>query len=65
MNALFESYKERLNVSESMYRQAHNGEKLSSSRKICIAQCLKNVNNFLTESFNSATGTQRSDFGAN
>ena len=64
MNKLFENYKERINVSESIYRQSHNGEKLSNSRKLCIAQCLKNVDNFLSESFNASSGTQRSDFGA-
>ena len=60
---LLESYKDRLAVSESMYRQAHNGEKMSASRKFCIAQCLDNVNKFLTENFNSSVGTQRADMG--
>lgn len=60
---LLESYKDRLAVSESMYRQAHNGEKMSTARKLCIAQCLDNVNKFLTENFNASAGTQRSDMG--
>lgn len=60
---LLESYKDRLAVSENMYRNANNGSKMNTSRKICIAQCLENVNKFLTENFNSSVGTQRSDLG--
>ena len=60
---LIESYKDRLAVSESMYRSAHNGEKMPQARKFCIAQCLNNVDRFMSESFNSGIATQRSDMG--
>ena len=41
---LFEAYKNRLAVSESVYGKMHNGEKMSNSRKLATAKCLENVN---------------------
>lgn len=60
---LFETYKNRLNISESVYGKAHNGATMDSSRKMMIAKVLENTNNFLNEAFDSSIGTQRSDMG--
>ena len=62
---LMESYAKRLNVSESVYKKNHNGEKLDANRKLMIAKCLDNTSKFLNESFESSMGTQRSDMGLN
>ena len=37
---LFEDYKNRLAVSESVYGKMHNGEKMNNSRKLATAKCL-------------------------
>lgn len=37
---LVEQYKNRLNISESVYSRSHNGAKLDNNRKICTAKCL-------------------------
>lgn len=63
MASLLEAYKNRLNVSESIYKRGHEGEAMSSQRKIVIAQCLKNTNSYLNEAFDNSVGTQRSDMG--
>ena len=60
---LFETYKNRLNISESVYGKSHNGATMDSSRKMMIAKVLENTNNFLNEAFDSSIGTQRSDMG--
>lgn len=60
---LFEAYKNRLAVSESVYGKMHNGEKMSNSRKLATAKCLENVNKFMNEAFDQSVGTQRSDMG--
>lgn len=61
---LMESYSKRLNISESVYRKSHEGQKLDNMRKVMIAKCLDNTSKFLNESFtNSAMATQRSDMG--
>jgi len=39
-------------VSESVYGQAHGGEKMDNRKKIMVAQCLKNENQFLNEALN-------------
>ncbi len=62
-NTLLESYKTRLAISESVYSKAHDGQKLDTNRKLAVARCLANVNNFINESFDAASGTQRSDLG--
>ena len=61
---LLESYSKRMTIAESVYGKAHGGEKLDQNRKLVLARCLKNLDAFLTESFNSSQGTQRSDMGA-
>lgn len=60
---LFEAYKGRIAIAEKMYAKAHNGEKLTESKKLVLAKCLKNVNSFLNEALEQSTATQRSDLG--
>lgn len=60
---LVESYKKRVQIAESVYANAHDGERMDNQRKIVLARCLKNLDAFLTESFNSTNATQRSDMG--
>lgn len=60
---LFEAYKNRLAVSESVYGKMHNGDKMSNSRKLATAKCLENVNKFMNEAFDQSVGTQRADMG--
>ena len=60
---LLENYKTRLNVSESVYKNAHNGESMDTNKKMAVARCLQNVSTFMNEAFDSASGTQRSDMG--
>lgn len=62
-NQLLEAYKSRLAVSEGVYAKAHAGEKMDINKKIAVAKCLENVNNFINEQFENSTGTQRSDMG--
>ena len=37
---------------------------MDSMRKLHLAKCLSNVNEYINEAFNNSTGTQRSDMGA-
>lgn len=60
---LFEAYKNRLSVAESVYGKMHNGEKMNNNRKLVTAKCLENVNKFMNEAFDQSVGTQRSDMG--
>lgn len=60
---LLEQYKGRLAVSESVYGRTHNGEKMDSHKKLVIAKVLDNTSKFLSEAFDAASGTQRSDLG--
>ena len=60
---ILEAYKNRLAVSESVYSRAHNGEKMDNNRKLMIAKCLQNTDNFLREAFENSVGTQRSAMG--
>lgn len=60
---LLEAYKKRLSVSESVYKNTHNGDVMDNHRKIAIAKCLENTNKFLTEAFDAASATQRADMG--
>lgn len=41
---LFEAYKNRLSVADSIYGKMHNGEKMNNNRKLVTAKCLENVN---------------------
>lgn len=61
--SLFEAYKNRLSVSESVYGKMHNGERMSNNRKLVTAKLLENTNRFLNEAFENSVGTQRSDMG--
>lgn len=63
MANLFESYKKRLQIAESVYSKANNGEKMSSNRKLVVAKCLDNISKFMNESFTASEGTQRADMG--
>lgn len=60
---LLEAYKKRLSISESIYGRSHNGEKMDNHRKLLVAKVLQNTNAFLTEAFDTASATQRSDMG--
>ena len=60
---LFEAYKNRLSVAESVYGKMHNGEKMNNNRKLVTAKCLENVNKFMNEAFDQSVGTQRTDMG--
>ena len=62
-NSLLEAYKKRLNISESVYSRAHNGDKMDTNRKLVVAKCLQNLNNFMNESFDGSMATQRQDLG--
>lgn len=41
---LFEAYKNRLNVSESVFAKTHNGAKMDNHRKLVVAKTLENTN---------------------
>ena len=58
-----EAYSKRIKIAESVYSKAHAGEKMDNQRKLVLAKCLSNVNNFINEAFDNSTGTQRSDMG--
>ena len=61
--SLFESYKNRLSVAESVYGRAHGGARMSNQRKLTTAKTLENLNRFMNEAFDNSVGTQRSDMG--
>lgn len=42
--SLFEAYKNRLSVAETVYGKMHEGAKMSNNRKLVTAKCLENVN---------------------
>ena len=63
MASLLENYKNRLSIAESVYSKAHNGAPLDNARKILTAQCLRNVDKYMTEAFQNSVGTQRADMG--
>lgn len=63
MANLIESYKNRMAISESVYRKAHNGQPMDNNRKLVIAACLNNVSKFMNEAFENSMGTQRSAMG--
>ena len=60
---LLEAYAKRLQVSESVYSKAHEGETLNDTKKMAIAMILNNTSRFMNESFNNSVGTQRADLG--
>ena len=61
--SLFEAYKNRLAVADTVYSKAHNGDKMSTNRRLVTAKVLENTNKFLNEAFEQSVGTQRSDLG--
>ena len=63
MASLLETYSGRLNISESIYKNAHEGKAMDSQRRLTIAKVLENTNKFLKEALDSSMGTQRSDMG--
>ena len=63
MATLLENYAKKLAISESVYANAHDGAKLSNTKKIAIATVLDNTSKFLNEAFTNSIGTQRADMG--
>lgn len=63
MASLLENYKNRLSIAENVYSKSHNGATLDNARKILTAQCLRNVDKYMTEAFQNSVGTQRADMG--
>lgn len=61
--SLFEAYKNRLAVAETVYGKMHSGEKMSGNKKLVTAKVLENTNRFMNESFDNSIGTQRADMG--
>ena len=59
--SLFESYKNRLAVANTVYSRAHNGENMSNHKKLVTAKNLENINRFMNEAFDNSVGTQRAD----
>ena len=39
-NQLFENYKKRLQIAESVYARQNGGETMSTNRKLVVAKCL-------------------------
>lgn len=63
MANLLEAYSKRIKIAESVYSKTHEGDKMDNMRKICVARCMANVNNFLNEAFSEGSATQRSAMG--
>lgn len=61
--SLFEAYKNRLSVANTVHAKAHGGENMSNNKKLVTAKCLENCNRFLNEAFDASVGTQRTDMG--
>lgn len=61
--SLVEAYKNRLALAENLYKQEHDGKSLTESKKMIIAKVLNNTNQFLTEKFEAAQGTQLASLG--
>ena len=60
---LLEKYNSRIKVAEALYSKNNDGKQMDSQRKLILANCLKNVDSYLTDAFENSTGTQRSDLG--
>lgn len=60
---LVEAYKKRIQIAESVYSKSHSGSKMDNNRKITLARCLKNTQDFLNEAFDASSATQRADMG--
>lgn len=61
--SLFEAYKNRLAVANTVHAKMHEGQGMTGNKKLVTAKCLENVNRFMNEAFDASTGTQRSDMG--
>ena len=61
--SLFEAYKNRLAVADTVYGKMHAGEKMSGNKRLVTAKVLENTNRFMNESFDNSIGTQRADMG--
>lgn len=61
--SLFEAYKNRLAVANTVHAKMHMGESMSNNKKLVTAKMLENVNRFLNEAFDASQGTQRADMG--
>lgn len=61
--SLFEAYKNRIAVAESVHAKAHDGAKMSGNQRLVVAKVLENTNRFLNEAFEMSAGTQRADMG--
>ena len=61
--SLFEAYKNRLTVAESVHKKMHMGESMTNNKKLVTAKVLENTNRFLNEAFDQSVGTQRNDMG--
>ena len=64
-NMLLEKYAKKVQLAESVYAKAHNGEKMDNMKKMVVAKCLDNVNKFLNESLEglNTAATQRTAMG--
>ena len=63
MANLLEAYSKRIRVAEQVYSKSHEGQSMDNNRKLAVAQCLRNVDKYLTEAFDNSMGTQRADMG--
>ena len=45
-NMLLEKYSKKIKLAESVYANAHNGEKMGQMQKMTVAKCLDNVSKF-------------------
>ena len=61
---VLEKYSKKIQLAESVYAKAHNGEKMDAMKKMVVAKTLDNVNKFLTEAMDmTAATTQRGAMG--
>ena len=60
---LLEAYEKKLSVADGVYRNSHQGEKMSYNTKVATAVVLNNVTKFLNEAFENSVGTQAADMG--
>lgn len=59
-NVLLEKYAKKVQLAESVYARAHNGEKMDTLKKMTVAKCIDNVSKFLNEALDmSGAATQR------
>lgn len=61
--SLFEAYKNRLAVANTVYAKTHGGETMSNHKKLVTAKVLENTNRMLNEAFENSVGTNMRDMG--